>query len=151
MKIFIAKRIVTITQFEIYSRLKLPKNKEYNKNICDAFDHNFKNIHLYITIEVSFERHYFLLYKMVSLPDFFSSKMAMKTLHINYSRFTYVICEDYGITSLFEILSVLITQSRFFCFCFFCFLRVCVFMLADGITIIANLVNEALKRCAKHL
>ena len=36
-----------------YLRLKLMKNKEDNKKICDIFHHGFKNIPCYVTSEVS--------------------------------------------------------------------------------------------------
>ena len=36
--------------------------KENNKTMCNTFDHNFKNINLYIMRKVSFERYYFVLY-----------------------------------------------------------------------------------------
>ena len=45
-----------------YLRFKLLKYNEYNKKICNAFDHNFKNIPLYIMRKVSLERYYFVLY-----------------------------------------------------------------------------------------
>ena len=38
------------------------KYKENNKKICNTFDHNFKNIPLYIMTNVSLERYYFVLY-----------------------------------------------------------------------------------------
>ena len=48
-----------------YLRLKLLKNKENNKKICDFF-HNFKNIPCYVTSEVSLKRFY-LVYLMMDL------------------------------------------------------------------------------------
>ena len=44
-----------------YLILNLLKYKENNKNICNTFDHNFKNIPLYVMRKVSLER-YFVLY-----------------------------------------------------------------------------------------
>ena len=45
-----------------YLRLNLlKKHKENNKKICDIFHHNFKNIHCYVTSEVSLRRVYFAL------------------------------------------------------------------------------------------
>ena len=44
-----------------YLRLKLLKYKENYKKICHTFDHNFKNIPLYIMRKVSLERYYFVL------------------------------------------------------------------------------------------
>ena len=55
MKSFIAKRVISIL---INLRFKLLKYKENNKNICNTFDHNFKNIPLYIMSNVSLERYY---------------------------------------------------------------------------------------------
>ena len=45
-----------------YLRLKLLKNKENNKKICDIVHHNFKNIYCYVTSEVSLKRFYFALF-----------------------------------------------------------------------------------------
>ena len=61
MKSFIAKRVISILVNLRYSRFKLLKYKE-NKKICNTFDHNFKNIPLYIMSNVSLERYYFVLY-----------------------------------------------------------------------------------------
>ena len=44
MKSFIAKRVISILVNLRYLRFKLLKYKENNKKICNAFDHNFKNI-----------------------------------------------------------------------------------------------------------
>ena len=49
MKSFIAKRLNSILINLRYLRFKLLKYKENNKNICNTFDHNFKNIPFYIT------------------------------------------------------------------------------------------------------
>ena len=81
MKSFIAKRVISILVNLRYLRFKLLKYKENNKKICNTFDHNFKNIPLYIMSNVSLERYYFVLY------DGKISKMALnafcdKTLHI---------------------------------------------------------------------
>ena len=54
-------RYIHCGQFEIYLRFKLLKYKEDNKKICNTFDHNFKNIPLYMS-NVSLERYYFVLY-----------------------------------------------------------------------------------------
>ena len=62
MKSFIAKRVISILVNLRYLRFKLLKYKENNKKICDTFDHNFKNIPLYIMRKVSLERYYFVLY-----------------------------------------------------------------------------------------
>ena len=84
MKSFIAKRVISILVNLRYLRFKLLKFKE-NKKICNTFDHNFKNIPLYIMSNVSLERYYFVLYDgSLTLK---MSKMALnafcdKTLHI---------------------------------------------------------------------
>ena len=62
MKSFIAKRDISILVNLRYLRFKLLKYKENNKKICNTFDHNFKNIPLYIMSNVSLERYYFVLY-----------------------------------------------------------------------------------------
>ena len=56
-----------------------------NKKICNTFDHNFKNIPLYIMSNVSLQRYYFVLYDGALTLKM--SKMALnafcdKTLHI---------------------------------------------------------------------
>ena len=90
MKSFIAKRINSILVNLRYLRFKLLKYKENNKKICNTFDHNFKNIPLYIMRKVSLERYYFVLYDYYSLTSKIS-KMALKsfcnkTLHIFLSE-----------------------------------------------------------------
>ena len=62
MKSFIAKRVISILVNLRYLRFKLLKYKENNKKICNTFDHNFKNIPLYIMSNVSLERYYFVVY-----------------------------------------------------------------------------------------
>ena len=62
MKSFIAKRVISILVNLRYLRFKLLKYKENNKKIFNTFDHNFKNIPLYIMSNVSLERYYFVLY-----------------------------------------------------------------------------------------
>ena len=62
MKSFIAKRVNSILVNLRYLRFKLLKYRENNKKICNTFDHNFKNIPLYIMRKVSLERYYFVLY-----------------------------------------------------------------------------------------
>ena len=83
MKSFIAKRVNSILVNLRYLRFKLLKYKE-NKKICNTFDHNFKNIPLYIMRKVSLERYYFVLYD--GALTWRMSKMALnsfcdKTLH----------------------------------------------------------------------
>ena len=55
MKSFVAKRVNSILVNLRYLRFKLLKYKE-NKKICNTFDHNYKNIPLYIMRKVSLER-----------------------------------------------------------------------------------------------
>ena len=86
MKSFIAKQVNSILVNLRYLRFKLLKYKEYNKKICNTFDHNFKNIPSYIMRKVSLERHYFVLYNGVLTLKM--SKMALnpfcdKPLHIH--------------------------------------------------------------------
>ena len=76
MKSFIAKRVISILVNFRYLRFKLLKYKENNKKICNTFDHNFKNIPLYIMSNVSLERYYFVLYD--GALTFKMSKMALK-------------------------------------------------------------------------
>ena len=85
MKSFIAKRVISNLVNLKYLRFKLLKYKENNKKICNTFDHNFKNIPLYIMSNVSLERYYFVLYDGALTLKM--SKMALnafcdKTLHI---------------------------------------------------------------------
>ena len=84
MKSYIAKRVNSILINLRYLRFKLLKYKENNKKICNTFDHNFKNIPLYIMRKVSLERYYFVLYDGALTLKM--SKMALnsfcdKTLH----------------------------------------------------------------------
>ena len=88
MKSFIAKRVISILVNLRYLRFKLLKYKENNKKICNTFDHNFKNIPLYIMSNVSLERYYFVLYDGALTLKI--SKMALnafcdKTLHIYFA------------------------------------------------------------------
>ena len=62
VKSFIAKRVISILVNLRYLRFKLLKYKDNNKKICNTFDHNCKNIPLYIMSNVSLERYYFVLY-----------------------------------------------------------------------------------------
>ena len=52
MKSFILKRVNSIL-VNLILRFKLLKHKENNKKICNTFDHDFKNIPLYIMRNVS--------------------------------------------------------------------------------------------------
>ena len=88
MKSFIAKWLNSILVNLRYLRFKLLKYKENNKKICNTFDHNFKNIPLYIMRKVSLEWYYFVLYECALTSKI--SKMALKsfcdkTLHIMYA------------------------------------------------------------------
>ena len=85
MKSFIAKRVISILVNLRYLRFKLLKYKDNNKKICNTFDHNFKNIPLYIMSNISLERYYFVLYDGALTLKM--SKMALnafcdKTLHM---------------------------------------------------------------------
>ena len=62
LKSFIAKRVNSILVNLRYLRSQLLEYKENNKKVCNTFDHNFKNIPLYIMRKVSLERYYFVLY-----------------------------------------------------------------------------------------
>ena len=62
-------------KFFRYLQLKLLKNKENIKKICDTFHHNLKNIPCYVTSEVSFKRFYFAL---------FDDGLTVKTLKLGY-------------------------------------------------------------------
>ena len=66
MKSFIAKRVNSILVNLRYLRFKLLKYKDNNKKNCNTFDHNFKNIPLYIMRKVSLEGT-ILFYTMVPL------------------------------------------------------------------------------------
>ena len=106
MKSFIAKRLNSILVNLRYLRFKLLKYKENNKKICNTFDHNFKNIPLYIMRKVSLERYYFVLYDCALTSKM--SKMALKsfcdkTLHIilqvTFSKLTIRFFHSYFILS----------------------------------------------------
>ena len=56
------KRVNSILVNLRYLRFKQLKYIENNKKICSTFDHNFKNIPLYIMRKVTLERYYFVLY-----------------------------------------------------------------------------------------
>ena len=58
MKSFISKPVNSNLVDLRYLRFKLLKYKENNKKICNTFDHNFKNIPLYIMRKVSLDRYY---------------------------------------------------------------------------------------------
>ena len=59
-KSFIAKRVILILVNLRFKLLKYKENK--NKKLCNTFDHNFKNMSLYIMRKVSLEWYYFVLY-----------------------------------------------------------------------------------------
>ena len=61
-----------------YLRLKLLKNKENNKKICNICHHNFKNIHCYVMSEVSLKRFYFVR---------FDDGLTLKTLKFAFIGF----------------------------------------------------------------
>ena len=74
-----------------YLRLKLLKNKENNKKICDIFHHNFKNIPCYVTSEVSLKRFYF---------DLFDDGLTLKTLKLAYIGFCIQIFHNLFFSSI---------------------------------------------------
>ena len=85
MKSFIAKRVNSILVNLRYLRFKLLKYIENNKKICDTFDHNFKNIPLYIMRKVSLERYYFVSYDdalTLKISKMALSSFCNKTLHM---------------------------------------------------------------------
>ena len=59
---FHGKRVNSFSVNLRFLRFKLLKKKKKNKNICNAFDHNFKNIPLYKMRKVSLKRYYFVLW-----------------------------------------------------------------------------------------
>ena len=77
LKSFIATRLNSILVNLRYLRFKLLKYKENNKKICNTFNHNFKNIPLYIMRKVSLERYYFVLYDCALTSKM--SKMVLKS------------------------------------------------------------------------
>ena len=88
MKSFIAKRVISILVNLRYLRFKLLKYKENNKKICNTFDHNFKNIPLYIMSNVSLERYYFVLYDgalTLKILQMALNAFCDKTLHMQRS------------------------------------------------------------------
>ena len=89
LKSFIAKRVISILVNLRYLRFKLLKYKENNKKICNTFDHNFKNIPLYIMSNVSLERYYFVLYDgalTLKMSKMVLNAFCDKTLHfLNYN------------------------------------------------------------------
>ena len=45
----------------IYLQLKIKENNENDKIFCATFDHNFKNLTLYVMSNITFQRYYFVL------------------------------------------------------------------------------------------
>ena len=93
MKSFIAKQVISILVNLRYLRFKLLKYKENNKKICNTFNHNCKNIPLYIMSNVSLERYYFVLSDGALTSEM--SKMALnafcdETLHMHRCLCEYV-------------------------------------------------------------
>ena len=90
---FIAKRVISFLVNMRYLRFKLLKYKENNKTICNTFDHNFKNIPVYIMRNVSLERYYFVLYDgalTLKISEMALNLFCDKTLKI-YLTFMYTI------------------------------------------------------------
>ena len=75
---FNAKTDISISIRLRYLRLKLLKNIENNKNICDIFHHIFKHIPCYVASEVLLKRFYFAL---------FDDGLTLKTLKLAYIGF----------------------------------------------------------------
>ena len=105
MKSFIAKRVNSILVNLRYLRFKLLKYKENNKKICNTFDHDFKNIPLYIYKDKGIIRK--VLFCIIQCALILKmSKMALnpfcdKTLDIFTHKSTVmcpvsVQCEDVG-------------------------------------------------------
>ena len=88
MKSFITKHIISILVNLRYLRFNLLKYKEYNR-ICNTFDHNFKNIPLYImriyNENCIIEKYYFVLYDgalTVKMSKMVLNQFCDETLHI---------------------------------------------------------------------
>ena len=114
MKSFIAKRVISIFVNFRYLRFKLLKYKE-NKKICNTFDHNFKNIPLYIMSNVSLERYYFVLYDGALTLKM--SKMALnafcdKTLHVHVRRTCINSNIDCNIVAVIQIKNIWCLNGR---------------------------------------
>ena len=119
MKSFIAKRLNSVLVNLRYLRFKLLKYKENNKKICNTFDHNFKNIPLYIMRKVSLERYYFVLYDYALTSKI--SKMALKsfcdkTLHMYIKtitgKFLYWMC--YNADGWWNLVTQFLVKNYFF-------------------------------------
>ena len=98
MKSFIAKRIISILVNLRYFRFKLLKYKENNKKIGNTFDHNFKNIPLYIMSNVSLET--------LNMSKMALNAFCDKTLHMN----SYLLIYLFKLIHFF--LLILYTQHR---------------------------------------
>ena len=68
--------------------------QEHNKKICNTFDHNFKNIPVYIMRKVSLGRYYFVLYDGALTLKM--SKMALNPFcdktHLFYISLSFYLC-----------------------------------------------------------
>ena len=91
-----------------YLRLKIKKNKEINKNFCVTFDHNFKNIPLYVMSNISFERYYMT----VTLHQK-CQKWTYRLLQINSSNISAFLSNTHFIedTQLVRVLNLLLTHA----------------------------------------
>ena len=97
MKSFVAKRLKSILVKLRYLRFKLLKYKENIKKMCNTFDHNFKNISLYIMRKVS----YFVLYdcaltSKISKMALFKSRFAIKLFISILGRVSAFFCQLIG-------------------------------------------------------
>ena len=120
LKSFIAKQVNSILVNLRYLRFKLLKYKENNKKICNTFDHNFKNILLYIMRKVSLERYYFVLYDgalTLNMSKWRLTRFAIKLFnYLDWNIISLILIGYVCFTMLFLILmwiSVLIWYSPY--------------------------------------
>ena len=82
-----------------YLRLKLLRNIENSKKICNIFHHSFKNIPCYVTSEVSLEMFYFALLdggRTLKTLKVAYIGFCIQTLHIHYYVHKYMCKIDYS-------------------------------------------------------
>ena len=128
MKSFIAKRVISILVNLRYLRFKLLKYKENNKKMCNNFDHNFKNIPLYIMSNVSLERYYFVLY-----DGALTLKMSKLALNVFCDR------------KLFTCRSANITRNNSITFFSICFFFLQTKYLSSNYILVRRTSNDSLK------
>ena len=56
------KKKLSIFVISRYLQLKFEKNKEINKKLYATFENNFKNVHLCVMSNISFEKYHFVLH-----------------------------------------------------------------------------------------